>query len=91
MHASTLTENFNPTIFASGMLALAILREWRVITEPGAVASGCKRSTCSKGFFAARLDQKLNVGSGRYRSRFCNVCCLEGYAEFHTDKSACRG
>ncbi len=45
----------------------------RVVTEPGAVATGSKHfNTLLPALFAKLWNSRLNLASGRYRSRFYN-------------------
>ncbi len=50
-----------------------------LVTEPGAVATGSSTHLCPTGLFRHEIvNQRLNVGSGRYRSRFCNESAHNG-------------
>jgi len=50
-----------------------VILEWHSITEPGAVATGCKHSTNP----ITSLMNQLSLGSGRYRSRLCSWVAFE--------------
>ena len=65
-----------------------VILEWHSITEPRAVATGCKHSTN----LITSLMNQLSLGSGRYRSRLCNWVAFEGptnppiYSQLRSDR-----
>jgi len=65
-----------------------VILEWHSITEPRAVATGCKHSTN----LITSLMNQLSLGSGRYRSRLCNWVAFESptnppiYSQLRSDR-----